>query len=175
MLMSRNSEPHTGGVGIDEGPSTVSGALGTGGRVVMTARKPNPVDVHVGSRVRLRRMFVGMSQERLGEQMDLTFQQIQKYEKGTNRIGASRLFQLSEILSVPVGFFFEGMDMPSAAQASRAPGFAEPASESYVMDFLDSREGVELNRAFVKITDPKVRKSIVDMVRAMAEADKSNR
>jgi transcriptional regulator with XRE-family HTH domain len=173
--MSRNSEPRTGGVGIDEVPPAAKSSLGTGARVVMTARKPNPIDVHVGSRVRLRRMFVGMSQERLGEQMELTFQQIQKYEKGTNRIGASRLFQLSEILSVPVGFFFEGMEMPNMNLGSRSPGFAEPASESYVMDFLDSREGVELNRAFVKITDPKVRKSIVDMVRAMAEADKNNR
>lgn len=135
----------------------------------MAARKPHHIDVHVGSRVRLRRMFIGMSQERLGEQMNLTFQQIQKYEKGTNRIGASRLFQLAEVLSVPVGFFFEGLD--SLEQGAGAPGFAERNSETYVMDFLDSREGVELNRAFVRIRDPKVRKSIVDMVRAMADAE----
>jgi len=140
-----------------------------GERTVMAARKPHHIDVHVGSRVRLRRMFIGMSQERLGEQMSLTFQQIQKYEKGTNRIGASRLFQLAEVLSVPVGFFFEGLE--TASRNATAPGFAEPASETYVMGFLDSREGVELNRAFVKIKDPKVRKSIVDMVRAMAEAE----
>ncbi len=138
-------------------------------RTTVAARKPHHIDVHVGSRVRLRRMFIGMSQERLGEQMNLTFQQIQKYEKGTNRIGASRLFQLAEVLNVPVGFFFEGLDVPS--QGAKAAGFAEPNSETYVMDFLDSREGVELNRAFVRIKDPKVRKSIVDMVRAMAEAE----
>ncbi|MFP3920482.1 MAG: helix-turn-helix domain-containing protein [Dichotomicrobium sp.] len=135
----------------------------------MAARKPHHIDVHVGSRVRLRRMFIGMSQERLGEQMSLTFQQIQKYEKGTNRIGASRLFQLAEVLNVPVGFFFEGLEAP--VQGVRKGEFAEAKSESYVMDFLDSREGVELNRAFVRIKDPKVRKSIVDMVRAMADAE----
>jgi len=135
-------------------------------RTTVAARKPHHIDVHVGSRVRLRRMFIGMSQERLGDQMSLTFQQIQKYEKGTNRIGASRLFQLAEVLNVPVGFFFEGLETPH-----QAAGFAEPNSESYVMDFLDSREGVELNRAFVRIKDPKVRKSIVDMVRAMADAE----
>ncbi len=141
-------------------------------RPPVAARKPHHIDVHVGSRVRLRRMFIGMSQERLGEQMRLTFQQIQKYEKGTNRIGASRLFQLAEVLNVPVGFFFEGLETP--ASAAQAGGFAEPNSETYVMDFLDSREGVELNRAFVRIKDPKVRKSIVDMVRAMAEAEQQD-
>lgn len=146
---------------------------GTGERMAMAARKPNPIDVHVGSRVRLRRMFIGMSQERLGEQMDLTFQQIQKYEKGTNRIGASRLFQLADILNVPVGFFFEGLDNTSGYQPQA--GFAEAPSESYVMDFLDSREGVELNRAFVKIADPKVRKSVVELVRALAESGKDEK
>jgi transcriptional regulator with XRE-family HTH domain len=107
-----------------------------------TGRKPNPVDVHVGSRVRYRRMIIGMSQEKLGEKMNLTFQQIQKYEKGTNRIGASRLFQLSKILDVPVGYFF---------------------------DFLNSREGLDLNRAFAKIQDPKVRRRVIDLVRALSE------
>lgn len=141
------------------------------GRPAMTARKPHHIDVHVGSRVRLRRMFIGMSQERLGEQMSLTFQQIQKYEKGTNRIGASRLFQLAEVLGVPVGFFFDGLQ--PLGQRPGTAGFVEPRSETYVMDFLDSREGVELNRAFVRIRDPKVRKSIVDMVRAMADAEEN--
>ena len=140
-------------------------------RSAMAARKPHHIDVHVGSRVRLRRMFIGMSQEKLGEQMRLTFQQIQKYEKGTNRIGASRLFQLADVLGVPVGFFFEGLQ--TQGQRAGAAGFAEPQSETYVMDFLDSREGVELNRAFVRIKDPKVRKSIVDMVRAMADTEEN--
>ena len=140
-------------------------------RLETTGRKPNPMDTHVGSRVRLRRMVVGMSQEKLGEKMGLTFQQIQKYEKGTNRIGASRLFQLSQILDVPVQFFFE--DAPIQAVNLRgvtmAPGFAESKTEAFLLDFLNSRDGLELNRAFVKITDPKVRKRVVDLVRALSE------
>lgn len=136
-----------------------------------SGRKPNPMDTHVGSRVRLRRMVVGMSQEKLGEKMGLTFQQIQKYEKGTNRIGASRLFQLSQILDVPVQFFFE--DAPVQAVNLRgvpmAPGFAESKTEAFLLDFLNSRDGLELNRAFVKITDPKVRKRVVDLVRALSD------
>jgi transcriptional regulator with XRE-family HTH domain len=169
MAMARDREGQAG-YSTKKTTEDVTGALAnTGERPAMTARKPHHIDVHVGSRVRLRRMFIGMSQERLGEKMNLTFQQIQKYEKGTNRIGASRLFQLAEVLKVPVGFFFEGLE--SAGQRPGELGFAEPASESYVMGFLDSREGVELNRAFVRIKDPKIRKSIVDMVRAMADTE----
>ena len=132
----------------------------------MAGKKPNPVDAHVGSRVRLRRMLLGMSQERLGESMGLTFQQVQKYEKGVNRIGASRLFQISKILDVPVQFFFE--EAPYAGDGSRAPGLAEQDSETFILEFLNSREGLELNRAFVKIGDAKVRKSVVDLVRALS-------
>ena len=119
----------------------------------MAGKKPNPVDAHVGSRVRLRRMLLGMSQERLGESMGLTFQQVQKYEKGVNRIGASRLFQISRILD-----------------GHPARGMAEPDSETFILEFLNSREGLELNRAFVKIGDAKVRKSVVDLVRALSES-----
>lgn len=126
---------------------------------------PNPVDVHVGSRVRLRRMLVGMSQEKLGESMGLTFQQIQKYEKGANRIGASRLFRLSQVLDVPVQFFFEGMPPSEAGTAS---GMAEPDSESFLYEFLNTRDGLELNRAFMKIKDSEQRRSIVELVRSMA-------
>ncbi len=133
----------------------------------MQGRKPNPMDIHVGSRVRLRRMVIGMSQEKLGERMGLTFQQIQKYEKGTNRIGASRLFQLSQILDVPVQFFFE--DAHASMGGRSAAGFAESRTEAYLLDFLNSRDGLELNRAFVKITDPKVRKRVVELVRALSE------
>lgn len=132
----------------------------------MAGKKPNPIDTHVGSRVRLRRMLVGMSQEKLGEQMDLTFQQIQKYEKGVNRIGASRLFHLAQILDVPVQFFYEGapaIDRPST------PGFADASNEAFIYEFLNSREGLELNRAFVKISDPKVRRSIIELVRSLAD------
>jgi transcriptional regulator with XRE-family HTH domain len=131
-------------------------------------RKPNPMDTHVGSRVRLRRMVIGMSQEKLGERMGLTFQQIQKYEKGTNRVGASRLYQLSQILDVPVQFFFEDAPLHVTGRTN-VGGFAESKTEAYLLDFLNSRDGLELNRAFVKITDPKVRKRVVELVRALSE------
>jgi len=134
-------------------------------RKLMAGKKPNPVDAHVGSRVRLRRMLLGMSQERHGESMGLTFQQVQKYEKGVNRIGASRLFQISKILDVPVQFFFE--EAPYTGDGNAVRGMAEPDSEAFILEFLNSREGLELNRAFVKIGDPKVRKSVVDLVRAL--------
>ena len=133
-----------------------------------TGRKPNPVDVHVGSRVRYRRMIIGMSQEKLGEKMNLTFQQIQKYEKGTNRIGASRLFQLSRILEVPVGYFFEDA-FANAAPAQAMHGLHEPEQEGYLLDFLNSREGLDLNKAFAKIQDPKVRRRVIDLVRALSD------
>lgn len=139
-------------------------------RLNVQGRKPNPMDIHVGSRVRLRRMVIGMSQEKLGERMGLTFQQIQKYEKGTNRIGASRLFQLSQILDVPVQFFFEDAPLNMMGRAAgSAAGFAESKTETYLLDFLNSRDGLELNRAFVKITDPKVRKRVVELVRALSD------
>jgi len=132
----------------------------------MAGKKPNPVDAHVGSRVRLRRMLLGMSQERLGESMGLTFQQVQKYEKGVNRIGASRLFQISKILDVPVQFFFE--EAPYSGDGNAVRGMAESDSEAFILEFLNSREGLELNRAFVKIGDAKIRKSVVDLVRALS-------
>ena len=131
-------------------------------------RKPNPVDVHVGSRVRYRRTIIGMSQEKLGEKMNLTFQQIQKYEKGTNRIGASRLFQFSKILEVPVGYFFEDA-FASSASPNPLHGLHEPAQETVLLDFLNSREGLDLNRAFAKIHDPKVRRRVIDLVRSLTE------
>ena len=132
-------------------------------------RRPNPIDVHVGNRVRLQRMLIGISQEKLGERLGLTFQQVQKYEKGINRIGASRLFELSRVLGVPVQFFYD--DAPgSGAQQAPAPGSADRSStDSHVFEFLSSREGLELNRAFSRITDPKVRKSVLDLVRSLAE------
>jgi transcriptional regulator with XRE-family HTH domain len=135
----------------------------------MAGKKPNPVDAHVGSRVRLRRMLLGMSQERLGESMGLTFQQVQKYEKGVNRIGASRLFQISKILDVPVQFFFE--EAPYVGDTGQPGGMAEADSEAFILEFLNSREGLELNRAFVKIADAKVRKRVVDLVRTLSADD----
>jgi transcriptional regulator with XRE-family HTH domain len=134
----------------------------------MIKKAPNPIDKHVGSRVRMRRMMLGMSQEKLGERLGLTFQQVQKYEKGTNRIGASRLQQIAAILSVPVSFFFEGA--PSGEPAPEG-GFADVGGASYVADFLSTSEGLALNRAFIRIKDAKVRRKVVDLVNAIAGED----
>lgn len=135
--------------------------------------KPNPVDVHVGGRVRLRRTLLGMSQEKLGEAIGLTFQQVQKYERGANRIGSSRLFDLSRVLDVPVEFFFD--DMPSSV-AARSPaqvrGMAEESS-TYELDPMAKRETLELVRAYYKISDPQVRKRLFEMTKVLAAATKS--
>lgn len=110
-----------------------------------------------------------MSQEKLGEMLGLTFQQVQKYEKGINRIGASRLFELANVLGVNVQFFYD--DAPELAGQSTMKGFSEEGSTDYVGGFLKSREGIELNRAFARISDAKVRRSIVDLVRSIADDD----
>ncbi|TLP47195.1 MULTISPECIES: helix-turn-helix domain-containing protein [Cohaesibacter] len=137
----------------------------------MASKKaPNPIDIYVGSRVRLRRMMLSMSQEKLGEHLGITFQQIQKYEKGTNRIGASRLQHIATVLEVPVSFFFE--DAPGSPQ--EAAGLAESKSENYVINFLSSSEGLQLNRAFVQIKEPKVRRKIVELVREIAGDNADN-
>jgi len=131
-------------------------------------RRPNPIDIHVGSRVRFRRMLLGMSQEKLGQKLGLTFQQVQKYEKGINRIGASRLFDLAQVLGVSVEFFYE--EAPAGDAPSYTPdGLTDKADETTIVDFLRSRDGLELNKAFVRITDPKARRAIVDLVRSLAE------
>jgi transcriptional regulator with XRE-family HTH domain len=136
---------------------------------MMVAKKaPNPIDKHVGSRVRMRRMMLSMSQEKLGDALGLTFQQVQKYEKGTNRIGASRLQQISNILQVPVEFFFEGA--PHVGGAARADGDAP--SPAYVSDFLASSDGLALTKAFMRISDAKLRRRIVDLVEQIAIIDK---
>jgi transcriptional regulator with XRE-family HTH domain len=129
-------------------------------------KRPNSMDAHVGSRVRLRRMMMGMSQEKLGEQMGLTFQQIQKYERGINRVSASRLYELGRVLGVTVQFFFE--EIQHSQEVSGQAGFAEPQTETTIIEFLGSRDGLELNRAFVRIRDPRVRRSIVELVRSLA-------
>ena len=133
--------------------------------MIENKKKPNPIDVHVGSRIRLRRNMLGLSQEKLGENLGITFQQIQKYEKGTNRVGASRLRAISAILNVPVSFFFE--DAPGSNPVGQE-GFAEDNEATYVVDFLNSNEGVQLTRAFTKISDPKVRRKIIDLVKSLA-------
>lgn len=112
----------------------------------------------------MRRMMISMSQEKLGENLGITFQQIQKYEKGTNRIGASRLQHISSVLGVPVSFFFEG-----APTGNAVVGFSEDSSPAYVSDFLATSEGLALTRAFTRISDSKVRRRIVDLVEALVD------
>lgn len=128
------------------------------------SKAPNPVDKYVGSRVRMRRIMLGMSQEKLGLALGLTFQQVQKYEKGTNRVGASRIQQISEILEVPVSFLFDG----GPSGRPNGEGFGEAASPAYVSDFLATSEGLALTRAFTRIGDPKLRRSIVELVEQIA-------
>lgn len=138
----------------------------------MTKKSPNPIDKHVGSRVRMRRMMISMSQEKLGEQLGITFQQIQKYEKGTNRIGASRLQQIANVLGVPVAFFFEGAPTPQGT----APGsFRESPSPAYVSDFLATSDGLALVKSFMRVRDPKVRRRIVDLVEAISSEEEGKR
>ena len=128
-------------------------------------KKPNPTDVHVGSRIRLRRNLLGMSQERLGEKLGITFQQVQKYEKGANRVGASRLQAIATVLGVPVSFFFEEMPAGGAGTAQPDP-LDMPAASA--IDFCTSPEGQLLAGAFMRVRDTKVRRCIIDLVRALA-------
>ena len=134
----------------------------------MVKKAPNPIDKHVGSRVRMRRMMLSMSQEKLGDALGLTFQQVQKYEKGTNRIGASRLQQIAQILQVPVSFFFEGAPH-SPGQAGG--GMGEAPSPAYVADFLATSDGLSLTKAFMRIKSSKLRRRIVDLVEQIAGAE----
>src|SRR5437016_2685927 len=130
----------------------------------MPKKEPNPVDKHVGSRVRLRRMMLKMSQEKLGDALGLTFQQVQKYEKGANRIGASRLQEISHILQVPVAFFFE--ELPRLSGQTSGPGSA--ASVEYVSEFLASSDGLRLTKAFSRIKNSALRRQIVNLVAEIA-------
>ena len=125
---------------------------------------PNSIDIHVGSRLRMRRMMLGMSQEKLGESFGLTFQQVQKYEKGANRMGASRLQQAAQILGVSVPFFFEG------APGGHIEG-GDTLSPSYIDDFVSSEDRLRLVKAFVRIARPAVRYRIVNVVQEIAAAD----
>lgn len=129
-------------------------------------KSPGPVDKHVGGRVRMRRILVGMSQEKLGEALDLTFQQVQKYEKGTNRIGASRLQQIAQVLGVPVTFFFDGAPQE---RGMAELGFAEPPQADLSFDLLSTPDGIQLAKAFLSIDDPKVRRRVVDLVSTLVE------
>jgi transcriptional regulator with XRE-family HTH domain len=134
----------------------------------MSKKAPNPTDKHVGARVRMRRMMLGMSQEKLGDALDLTFQQVQKYEKGTNRIGASRLQHIGHILQVPESFFFEGApDVPGQKRTG-----SDAPSPGYVSEFLASSDGIALVKAFAKIKNAKIRRRIVDLVGQIAGTDR---
>jgi transcriptional regulator with XRE-family HTH domain len=134
----------------------------------MSGKKtPNIIDAHVSNRIRMRRMMAGISQEKLGESLGITFQQVQKYEKGTNRIGAGRLFQIAHVLNVPVSFFYD--DAPDV-DLEKATGFAESTGQvAYMSDFLSKGDGLELYKAFLSIESPKVRKKFVELAKAMAE------
>lgn len=134
---------------------------------------PNPVDVHVGGRIRLRRTLLGMSQERLGDALGLTFQQVQKYERGTNRVGASRLWDLSRVLDVPVSFFYEDMTDDVADHSPRLISGLAEEPEVVEADPLTKRETLELVRAYYRIQDPTVRKRVFDLAKALAAAAES--
>jgi transcriptional regulator with XRE-family HTH domain len=129
----------------------------------MNKKTPNPIDVFVGSRVRLRRLMVGMSQEALADRLGVTFQQVQKYEKGTNRISASRLQAISDVFRVPPSFFFQD------DEAVPATGMVQETGD--VSTFVSSKEGLDLNRAFLKIEDASVRKSIIALATALSKAN----
>jgi transcriptional regulator with XRE-family HTH domain len=137
--------------------------------------RASPIDAHVGARVRLRRTLLGMSQEKLGDALGLTFQQVQKYERGVNRIGASRLFDLARLLDVPIGFFFD--DLPpemggNAAVRSRPAylGFSE-MQDGLDDEQMNKRETLELVRAYYRITDPAVRKRVFDLIKSLAPSE----
>lgn len=135
---------------------------------------PHPVDVHVGQRIKLRRTLMGMTQGKLGESIGLTFQQIQKYERGANRVSASKLWQLGNVLDVPISFFFE--DMPDSVRES-FPGYQGETAESDIPEehlTLHRRQTLELVRTFSRLQDPVIRKRVIDVVRAIAESETVN-
>lgn len=129
--------------------------------------RPNPIDVHVGARVRLRRTLLGMSQERLGEALGLTFQQVQKYERGANRIGASRLYDLSRVLDVPVSYFFEDMGDDTMAASPRYMVRATEDPPQTDDGVMVQRETLELVRAYYRIRDPEVRKQVQELAHVL--------
>lgn len=128
-----------------------------------SSRGPNPIDIHVGSRIRLRRQLMKMSQEKLGDELGVTFQQVQKYERGANRVGASRLYRLSRVLEVPVQFFFEGLSDQAPVKA-----MADNDQTPVVYDFIQSSDGVSLAESFSRIKDAKVRRRVLELVRTLA-------
>ena len=133
-------------------------------------RSPNPIDIHVGTRVRLRRQVMKMSQEKLGDQLGVTFQQVQKYERGANRVGASRLWKLSEVLDVPVNFFYDGLSTEYGGQSESSALLSETPDQSpIVYDFINSTDGVSLAKAVLKIKNKAVRRQILELARSLGE------
>ena len=132
-------------------------------------RSPNPIDVHVGLQVRLRRKELKISQEKLAHSLGLTFQQVQKYERGANRISASKLYEIARTLRVSIAWFFEGLDDPAAGRAGMPAKVSAPAAHS----FLATQEGIDLAHLFPKIAERGVRRRVVDLVRALAEGEKA--
>lgn len=130
-----------------------------------TSANPNPIDIHVGQRVRLRRTLMGMSQEKLGDALGLTFQQVQKYERGANRIGASRLFDLAKALQVPVGFFFDDLSSDTAATDVNKVGDPKSSND----DPMQQRETIELVRAYYRIANPTARRRLYELARSIAD------
>jgi len=153
----------------------MSSELSGGGRTGRRKKRlppgvSNPIDIHVGNKLRLRRTLLGLSQERLGDEVGLTFQQIQKYERGANRVGASRLYQFSRILDVPVAFFFE--DMPNEIRSHEGQmdwGLSDEKQDELAPDPMARRETLELVRAYFRIADPKVRNCLFDLTKALAK------
>ncbi|WP_245803086.1 helix-turn-helix domain-containing protein [Acuticoccus yangtzensis] len=141
---------------------------------VMAPRKqPNPIDIHVGSRLKLRRTMVGMTQEKLGDQLGVTFQQVQKYEKGANRIGASRLQEIARILAVPVAYFFEdAKESHPESERNMDYGFAEDHSPAFDLPHVPSGEAHALARAFSRIADARIRRRIIDLVETLADGQR---
>ena len=135
-----------------------------------SVRAPNPVDVHVGTRVRLRRTLLGMTQTGLGQAIGLTFQQVQKYERGVNRIGSSRLYDLARVLDVPVNFFFDDMPTEIASKSGAASSGPPEGAEVFDPDIVSKRETLELVRAYYKIENPQVRKRLFEMVKALGKS-----
>lgn len=132
---------------------------------ISDGRTPNPVDLHVGGRVRIRRKMLGVSQEHLADALKLTFQQVQKYERGANRVSASKLYEIAKTLQVPVAYFFDGLANPVTDEADEVGA----AAHRVVTDFLNTPEGLELAAIFPKIDKGRVRRQILDLVRAMAD------
>ena len=135
--------------------------------------RSNMIDAHVGARVRMRRTLLGLSQEKLGEALGLTFQQVQKYERGANRIGASRLYQISKVLDVPVSYFFEEITEPEPGSPQAAAVGLREQSQEFDHDPMAKRETLELVRAYYKISDPKVRKRVFELVKAIGKTGRS--